>query len=317
MTIPSPERTLVTFALFAYNQEDFIREAIEGAFSQTYEPLEIIISDDNSTDRTFEIICDMVTNYKGPHLVKFIKQEQNLGLAFHINTVLQQAQGNYIVMAAGDDTSAAERTQISVDLLESTSALLCHSNISPIGGQLRFNFSELCLLKNMKLEEIATAEKLYVGATGVISRKIFDKYGPLPFNDLYEDQIFGFRAYLEGKICFSKKELVNYRVNNGMSGGLSPPKVGFTDYRMRRMRALKHRVHTSQARLLDLQKSPHAQHSETISSLEQVIENSRNQYSAVRSPLREIIKGNVILTLIELMKSLRFVAIGYLQRVML
>ena len=48
---PTPDRPLVTFALFAYNQEQYIREAVEGAFSQTYEPLEIILSDDCSSDR--------------------------------------------------------------------------------------------------------------------------------------------------------------------------------------------------------------------------------------------------------------------------
>ena len=44
------DRPLVTFALFAYNQEKYIREAVEGAFAQTYAPLEIILSDDCSTD---------------------------------------------------------------------------------------------------------------------------------------------------------------------------------------------------------------------------------------------------------------------------
>ena len=62
-------RALVTFALFAYNQEKFIREAVEGAFSQTYEPLEIILSDDYSSDRTFEIIERMAAEYTGPHRV--------------------------------------------------------------------------------------------------------------------------------------------------------------------------------------------------------------------------------------------------------
>ena len=52
----SPERPLVTFALFAYNQENYIRAAVEGAFAQTYQPLEIILSDDCSKDRTFEIM---------------------------------------------------------------------------------------------------------------------------------------------------------------------------------------------------------------------------------------------------------------------
>ncbi len=36
------DRPLVTFAISAYNQEKFIHEAVEVAFAQTYEPLEII-----------------------------------------------------------------------------------------------------------------------------------------------------------------------------------------------------------------------------------------------------------------------------------
>ncbi|HUF60663.1 MAG TPA: glycosyltransferase, partial [Verrucomicrobiales bacterium] len=55
----STERPLVSFLLLAYNQEQYIHEAVEGAFSQTYSPLEIILSDDCSTDRTFEIMREM------------------------------------------------------------------------------------------------------------------------------------------------------------------------------------------------------------------------------------------------------------------
>ena len=41
----------VAFALFAYNQEQYVREAIEGAFSQTYQPLEIILSDEEALEQ--------------------------------------------------------------------------------------------------------------------------------------------------------------------------------------------------------------------------------------------------------------------------
>jgi glycosyltransferase involved in cell wall biosynthesis len=64
------DRSLVTFALFAYNQEKYIREAVEGALAQTYEPLEIILSDDCSSDRTFETMREMAATYDGPHQVK-------------------------------------------------------------------------------------------------------------------------------------------------------------------------------------------------------------------------------------------------------
>jgi glycosyltransferase involved in cell wall biosynthesis len=52
----SDDKPLLTLAMFAYNHERFIAEAVRGALRQTYSPLEIIISDDCSTDRTFEII---------------------------------------------------------------------------------------------------------------------------------------------------------------------------------------------------------------------------------------------------------------------
>ena len=42
----------MTFVLLAYNQEKYIREAVDGALAQTYHPLKIILSDDCSSDRT-------------------------------------------------------------------------------------------------------------------------------------------------------------------------------------------------------------------------------------------------------------------------
>jgi cellulose synthase/poly-beta-1,6-N-acetylglucosamine synthase-like glycosyltransferase len=60
---------LITLFVYAFNHEKFIREAVEGAFAQTYNPLEIILSDDCSTDRTYEIMQEMAERYSGPHKV--------------------------------------------------------------------------------------------------------------------------------------------------------------------------------------------------------------------------------------------------------
>lgn len=79
------DRPLVTFALFAYNQEKYIREAISGAFSQTYSPLEIIMSDDNSLDSTYEIMREEARAYQGPHKIILNRNSSNLGIAYHVN----------------------------------------------------------------------------------------------------------------------------------------------------------------------------------------------------------------------------------------
>jgi glycosyltransferase involved in cell wall biosynthesis len=107
----TPNRPLVTFALFAYNQEKYIREAIEGAFAQTYSPLEIILSDDCSSDRTFEIMEEMAREYRGPHFVKVRRNAQNVGTIDHLLTVARLATGVLMVVAAGDDISVPTRTE--------------------------------------------------------------------------------------------------------------------------------------------------------------------------------------------------------------
>ena len=105
------ERPLVTFALFAYNQEKYIREAVEGAFAQTYEPLEIILSDDCSTDRTFEIMEEMAAAYQGPHSVRCRKNCNNIGTIDHFLTVARESNGDLYVVAAGDDISYSHRVE--------------------------------------------------------------------------------------------------------------------------------------------------------------------------------------------------------------
>jgi glycosyltransferase involved in cell wall biosynthesis len=101
----TPERPLVTFALFAYNQEKYIREAVEGAFSQTYSPLEIILSDDCSSDATFEIMQELARAYEGLHKVFLYKTSNNLGILEHFFARMSVANGQIFVCAAGDDIS--------------------------------------------------------------------------------------------------------------------------------------------------------------------------------------------------------------------
>ena len=104
------ERSIVTFALFAYNQERFIKDAIEAALAQDYSPLEIIFSDDCSTDNTFEIMNKFAEKYSGPHVIKLNKNTRNLGIADHINVVMKMVTTDFVVVAAGDDVSEQNRT---------------------------------------------------------------------------------------------------------------------------------------------------------------------------------------------------------------
>ncbi len=109
------ERPLVTFALFAYNQEKYILEAIESVLAQTYQPLEIILSDDCSSDRTPEIMEEKARAYRGPHRVIVRKGTRNVGTLSHLLSAARISQGEIFIVAAGDDISLPERTSTIVE----------------------------------------------------------------------------------------------------------------------------------------------------------------------------------------------------------
>tara|TARA_R110002020_G_scaffold29239_1_gene92363 strand:+ start:29372 stop:30394 length:1023 start_codon:yes stop_codon:yes gene_type:complete len=114
-------RPLVTFALLAYNQEEFIAQAIDGAFAQTYSPLEIIISDDCSNDKTFKIIEAKVALYKGPHNIVINKTEFNKCILGHFYDIIDLAKGELLVLAAGDDISHPERVELIAEVWSASS----------------------------------------------------------------------------------------------------------------------------------------------------------------------------------------------------
>ena len=107
---------LISFCILTYNQSLYIEDALKGAINQTYEHLEIIVSDDGSKDDTYDKICRFFRDYKGPHRIILNKNETNLGIREHYNKVVYDiARGDIIIIAAGDDVSLPNRASYSVE----------------------------------------------------------------------------------------------------------------------------------------------------------------------------------------------------------
>lgn len=91
---------LVTIMIPTYNQEQYIENAIESALSQDYSNLEIVISDDNSTDQTGIVI----KKYLNDPRIKYFRNTKNLGrVGNYHHTLYDLATGEWVVNLDGDD----------------------------------------------------------------------------------------------------------------------------------------------------------------------------------------------------------------------
>ena len=221
-TDPSMEKPLLSFIVVCFNQEAYIAEAIQGALAQTYSPLEIIISDDASKDRTFEVARETVSNYRGPHSVRLNRNPVNLGMGRHISSLMSMCHGQLVVGAAGDDVSLPERTELIYQAWESsgrraTSIFSSYDTISSKGDDLgvggtRGDVSDATLHRPQEGSLLGFLTKnwpVVVGCTHAWSPSLFEYFGPLK-SDL-EDLVLSFRSLSIGKLLYIHKPLIKYR----------------------------------------------------------------------------------------------------------
>ncbi len=102
----------------AYNQVEFIRDALDGFVMQKTDfPFQVLIGDDCSTDGTSEIIAEYAKKY--PDIIKHFRREQNIGAQANSYDLLTRVDADYLALCEGDDYWInPNKLQIQVDLLE-------------------------------------------------------------------------------------------------------------------------------------------------------------------------------------------------------
>lgn len=89
---------LISILIPTYNRLDLLKQALNSALSQTYENIEIFISDNASTDGTLEYLSNLSDSR-----VRTKSHECNIGLINNWNYCLNQSKGNYYLMLSDDD----------------------------------------------------------------------------------------------------------------------------------------------------------------------------------------------------------------------
>lgn len=120
---PTVKKYKVSVCVVSYNQEKYIGRCLESIINQkTTFDFEIIVGDDNSTDRTREIIREIAEN--SGDQIRFIFQDRNIGAAFNYAQTHGLATGEYVAHMDGDDLMLPGKLQKQVDIFSKNPACI-------------------------------------------------------------------------------------------------------------------------------------------------------------------------------------------------
>lgn len=203
---------LISVIVPAYNAEQYIEECIVSVISKVTYPLEVIIIDDSSTDRTYNL-CKMISNREDNILVCKIPHS---GVSAARNEGLRIAKGKYVVFCDADDTLVASSLDSMVHYLDS-----CESIDLVVGNVMKRNTP--LIIKNETISADSAIKRFYSNddsrLLGTVYGKMFrrDTISSLRFNEnisVGEDSLF-LLSYLikSNEIIFSTDLIYVHRIN--------------------------------------------------------------------------------------------------------
>jgi hypothetical protein len=224
MTTPkplkAPDRPLVSFIILTYKQPAFVRSAVQSALDQDYSPLEIIVSDDCSPDATYEVVAELLRDYRGPHQLTLRRNPQNQGIARHFAEVLALTRGELVIASGGDDDSLPERTRVTVDAWlahgRQPDMIACDVIDMDQEGRCHGTIQVADLAQYKSIGDWAAAPPRIIGAALAWSHRMINAHPTLPEGLTHEDQIGVVRAILGQGGVTLRTPLVKYR-----RGGIS------------------------------------------------------------------------------------------------
>lgn len=221
---------LISVGIPTYNRPENLRRTLTEITRQTYQNLEIIVSDNASiSNETRMVVSEFM---RGDTRVRYFRQSENQGPGFNFQFVLNQAQGEYFMWAADDDWHSPEFIEsLLAAISDDSSAIVsfCDFDIRDEEGQIVSNYPDsyaalrLMTANNSLIRQL----RFFMLAEGrAIPHAI---YGLLPMRNIRgfswtghvqrygeygADTLFIFWLLGQGRLALVKRKLFGCTVNN-------------------------------------------------------------------------------------------------------
>lgn len=205
---------LISIVLCSYNGEKYISEQIESILNQTFKDLEIIISDDRSTDETINIVQAYA---RKDSRISWHINDTNLGYVKNFEKGISLAKGAYIALSDQDDVWELDKIEKLYNNIKDYVLIYCDSLF--VNSKLEPTTQKMSSSKVM----ISTKNPLNLSLMNSVSGHalLFKKELTLklvPFPELVpHDWWIAFVASFNGGITFYNETLIKYRIHDSNS----------------------------------------------------------------------------------------------------
>lgn len=204
----------ISVCMATYNGEKYIFEQINSILSQLNSNDELIISDDNSTDNTINVI-----KYFQDNRIKLFINQKRIGVISNFENALIKASGDYIFLSDQDDVWLPNKINIMIDYLQTydlviANVILVNSSLSIIKKKFWENQKVIgCFFNNLY-------KNPYLGCSMAFRNEILKYTLPFPKNIPMHDIWIGLCTQIFSKKCFYINQPLMYYRRHG--NNLSP-----------------------------------------------------------------------------------------------
>lgn len=232
----------VSILIPAYNHEEFVADCIESVLAQDYKNIEVLICDDKSSDKTYEIIRTYEKKLKERFQTVIIEQnKRNLGISANCNLIWKRATGDYYKFIASDDMLVKDAISRFVSFFEEHKDVdIVYSNIYEIDKDVKYSdIKKGCLYGKMFNKQQPMGKNLtslllgrcFIPAVSVmISKRTRNKYGIFNENLSFEDWEYWLRVSVDGNIQYMHTPTAFYRKLRTSASNFSQSQDGCKKY---------------------------------------------------------------------------------------
>lgn len=224
----------IDILLATYNGEKYLKEQLDSILNQTYTNFRLIISDDNSKDKTINILKEYEEKDKR---IKVYTRNENLGAIKNFEFLLEKVQSNYYMLSDQDDVWYKNKIEECYNHIKKEDADLVFTDLEVVDKKLNtinksFN-NQMNLTR--KIQKTKEYEMLYLyncvtGCTIIANKRMLNQILPFPKNNKYilHDHWIGLITSLKGKISYINKPYIKYRQHEDNVVGIEK-----TSYKMK------------------------------------------------------------------------------------